>query len=295
MSFKTPVRDAATVILVRKSRLAPFEVFLMRRHRAQSFMGGAFVFPGGTADPADAFPEDHQFENNHAFLTSLDRMTQGGISRDRAKSLFTTAIRETFEEAGVLFARSPGKPPGHEGVLDGMAVDSARKQIHDQVVGLDDIIKAQGLLLAPEALLPYARWITPEMEKKRFDTWFFIARMPEGQKPAHDDVELVDSCWMTPASALAQNDAGRLHLMPPTLKTLLELQAFESAEQLFSTVGTKQILPILPQAMGDEIRFGVKLPHDPEYTITAYKQLPRPAEPSRILIKDGRWSVERPS
>jgi hypothetical protein len=138
-------------------------------------------------------------------------------------------------------------------------------------------------------MVPYSHWITPEVESKRFDTRFFIARMPTDQAPIHDALEMTTSTWMTPTEALNRHKTGEIILMPPTLKTLEELTDFSSIDLVFSETCRKQIQPILPQAFFEDKGFGVKLPHDPEYSLPYYKQSPRPMEASRIVMIGDQW------
>ena len=286
------VRNAATVILVRDTHNPPFEIFLMRRHRKQSFMGGAFVFPGGVYEPDDGmFSREYVSFDKKEIQASLERITAGGISPGIARGLFVTAIRETFEESGILFARRNTGTPESLAFQDLAKWNTYRKQLHNGIKDLTGIARLENIIFAPQALVPYARWITPQIETKRFDTWFFIANLPQHQTPSHDDVELVDSMWVTPKEALLKNDQKKILLMPPTLKTITELAAFSSIEQLFNTLAGKALTPILPQAMVSEKTRGVLLPHDPEYGISDYKQAARPEEPSRIILEDGKWTL----
>jgi hypothetical protein len=157
-----------------------------------------------------------------------------------------------------------------------------------------ELAKKEGLVFAVRGLTPYARWITPEPQKKRFNTRFFLARLPEGQEASHDEVELVTSLWIAPGRALERQAREELMLMPPTLKTLEELLEFDTLDGLFSAADEKRLYPILPQPFQAEGGFGVMLPHDPEYRIPGHKQPPRPGETSRVVMKDGRWRTEKP-
>ena len=142
-------------------------------------------------------------------------------------------------------------------------------------------------MLFPDTLIPYAHWITPEFEKKRFSTRFFLAKMPSGQTPVADAMELTESLWVSPQKALEMHRRKEIILMPPTFKTVEELSAFEDIDELFSAAKTKFIYPILPQLAGKIL----KLPHDPEYSIDEYKRPVNLGKPSRILIEDGVWKT----
>ncbi len=160
-------------------------------------------------------------------------------------------------------------------------------------MSLIDLAQAEDICFRIDLLRPYAHWITPQVESKRFDTRFLLARMPSNQIPVHDSIELTDSLWITPADALVRQKAGELLLMPPTLKTMEELADFSSVDQLFTEAASREIQPILPQTFTTSDGFGVKLPHDPEYTLTDFKLPPRPDEPSRIVMVNGRWQTVR--
>ena len=286
------LRNAATVILVRDRAEGPYEIFLMRRHRNQAFMGGAFVFPGGRLDDGDCHPalRDHLFGPAPEAL--LERLQEPMLPESSARGLHLAAVREMFEEAGVLFAVDiSGTVLNFQEPETARRFAAYREILHRGEMTLLDLAVREGIRFALELLLPYAHWMTPEIESKRFDTRFFLARLPEGQKAVHDEAELMASVWMTPAQALAEHEAGRIVLMPPTLKTVEELRAFRTTDELFRAVAGRAIPPILPQVftMGDE--FGVKLPFDPEYTLAAFKLPLRPGETSRIVSRKGIWAT----
>ena len=152
---------------------------------------------------------------------------------------------------------------------------------------MTEIAQKENILLFPDALIPYAHWITPEFEKKRFNTLFFLAKLPPGQTPLADAMELTESLWVTPQKALEMHRQKEIILMPPTLKTIEELSAFRNINELFSATQKKIIYPILPQLAGNIL----KLPHDPEYSIDAYKRPANLNEPSRILVENGVWKT----
>ncbi len=288
------IRDAATVILVRESDRTPFEIFLMRRHGSQSFMGGAFVFPGGRLDEDDCDPELAEYTRNFSLSEANQRLQEPELPEKTARGLYFAAIRETFEESGVLAAFDSS---GHlmdfsEGERAGRFA-AYRLKLHQKTLSLKELAQKENIRYALDLLTPYSHWITPDIEKKRYDTRFFLMRQPKGQFPVHDTIELTQSLWITPASALEQQRKGQILLMPPTLKTMEELNKFQTVNQLFTAAAAGAIDTILPQGFAFDGGFGVKLPHDPEYTIAAYKQRPRPDETSRIIMKDGRWRAQQ--
>lgn len=290
-SDRTP-RAAATVILLRDQADGPYEVFLMRRGRNQAFMGGAYVFPGGSLDQADTDPELAVCIGGLDAADARRLLQETDLPDVAALGLFVAAIRETFEEAGVLLARD----------LDGNTVDLSapetaarfagyRPELHESRMSLAELARREGLLYAPDLLTPYSHWITPQIESRRFDTRFFLARLPEGQAPAHDRMELTDSRWLSPAFALAEHAAGRIVLMPPTLKTVEEMLAFPDIGQLFAAARSQPIPTILPDAFWTAGSFGIRLPHDSEYTLAAAQPY-HPGGSTRIVMEDGIWKTK---
>lgn len=222
--------EAATIVLLRDAVDGP-EVFLQRRGAGASFMAGAYVFPGGTVDDTDrAMPPE--------LVTTPD-------ADDLAMRI--AAIREAFEEAGILLGIRAGEPITADWLATGSAM-GARTRLHDRSDPFDwrDWLAAEGVVLSTDALTTTSRWITPEAEPRRFDTWFFLARAPEGQDPDHDEVEMVDSLWARPADALADADRGRVVLVPPTRKNLEALVPFASAAEALGRAGNPSPTPILP-------------------------------------------------
>ncbi len=286
--------DSATVILTRESTKGQFQVFLMRRHRGQDFMGGAFVFPGGRLDDGDCDPDLLRYTTGFTAADARNGLQAPDLPEATALGLYFAALRETFEESGILLA--------YDGT--GQTIDLAegetagrfaqyRLQIHDQSVSLCEMAEKEGISYALDLLTPYSHWITPEIESKRFSTRFFLASKPPEQIPFHDTIEMTNSIWLTPAAALEQQKAGKILLMPPTLKTLEELNEYDTQNELFRHARSRRIQTILPEAFVTDDGFGVKLPHDPEYGIEAHKQSPRPEETSRIVMRDGMWRAER--
>jgi len=169
-------RDAATVILLRQA--PELEAFLLRRTRVLEFAPGACVFPGGSVDERDADPAIG--ETAWAGPSPADLGDQLGIAADRARGLVCAAVRETFEESGVLLA---GSSPT-DLVRDGEVLAEDRRRLLDGSVSLGGLLGRRGLVLRADLLTPWARWITPEVSPRRFDTWFFAAALPPGQTAA---------------------------------------------------------------------------------------------------------------
>jgi 8-oxo-dGTP pyrophosphatase MutT (NUDIX family) len=289
---KQAPRDAATVILLRDRAERPYEVFLMRRHWDQAFMGGAYVFPGGRLDDTDADPELAACIGGFSAADAKRLLQEMDLPEATALGLFVAAIRETFEEAGVLLARD-----AYGSLVDLSDPETAarfscyRLELHEGRLTLAELVRRERLIFAPDHLIPYSHWITPEIESRRFNTRFFLARLPEGQVPDHDRMELTESSWMTPAFALAEHEAGRIVLMPPTIKTIEELLSFPNTAQLFAAARLQRIWTILPEAFRTADGFGIRLPHDSEYTLAACKQRPHPGGSTRIVMEGGIWKT----
>jgi 8-oxo-dGTP pyrophosphatase MutT (NUDIX family) len=205
-----PARLAATILLVRDGVRA-LEVFMVQRHHQIDFARGAMVFPGGSIDPED---RDPRVRANARGLDDLD----GDAAAVRAG-----AIRETFEECGVLLAR----PRGSEALLGAARLSELearyRAELQADRIGIGELAESEGLELACDLLVPFAHWVTPEFMPKRFDTWFFLVPAPADQVALHDGEESVDSLWTTPDAALADRAAGRRTIIFPTLLNLRKL------------------------------------------------------------------------
>ncbi|PKN71289.1 MAG: NUDIX hydrolase [Deltaproteobacteria bacterium HGW-Deltaproteobacteria-12] len=282
------VRDAATVILVRTINDDSWELFLARRHRRQSFMAGAFVFPGGQLEESDCQPECSSLISQADSLHPQDLLQDKSLSPDRARGFFIAAIRETFEEAGIILAGdNSGNFITFQQKETLVRFAAHRRALSTGEISFAEILRQEKILLFPHALIPFSHWITPEGEKKRFDTRFFLAALPRGQETVSDNTELTEFLWATPQNALRMHFSREIILMPPTLKTVLELAQFATVERLFAAAKKRLLYPILPQIFEQ----GVKLPHDPEYGLDGYRRPANPEEPCRIIAEDGVWQA----
>jgi len=258
-------RDAATVVLLRQA--PDLEAFLLRRTRALEFAPGACVFPGGSVDERDADPAIG--ETAWAGPSPADLGDQLGISADRARGLVCAAVRETFEESGVLLA---GTSPT-DLVRDGAVLARDRGRLLDGSVSLGELLGRRGLVLRADLLTPWARWITPEVSPRRFDTWFFAAALPPGQLAAlaagpaaqPDPGESDSGTWMSPAGALEAARAGRITLLPPTAVTLAELAAHQDVASILAQRRT--ITPLLPRVIVEEERAWLAMPQAVHYPL----------------------------
>ncbi|MFG1775076.1 NUDIX domain-containing protein [Micromonospora sp. NPDC049048] len=207
-------RVAATVLLLRPAG-DDFEVYLIRRVAAMAF-GGMYAFPGGGVDPSDS-----QAHLDWAGPTPAGWGERLGLTPEAAQAVVCAAAREVFEEAGVLLAG----PDAHTvvGDVSGDDWEADRVALEQRRVGFADLLARRGLTLRSDLLLPWSRWITPEFEPRRFDTYFFVALLPEGQRTRDVSGEADHTLWVRPADAVARAEAGELTMLPPTLMNLAQV------------------------------------------------------------------------
>lgn len=236
-------KDAATVILLRDGAQG-LEVFLQRRVAGMAFAGGMTVFPGGGVDSRDADasiswsgPEPEQWARWF------------GCPEPLARALVCAAVREMFEESGVLLAGN-----GTGALADTMPYQRDRAALVAREQSLAGFLAARGLTLRTDLLRPWADWITPEQEPRRYDARFFVAALPPGQRADGATTEAERSGWQRPAEALADAEAGRSMLMPPTWVTLTEIG--EHATVADALAAQRQVSPVEPKLIreGNSIR-----------------------------------------
>lgn len=246
MTAERPVEpvDASTVILVRHGFPVgePWQCFMVRRHVQSEFAADVFVFPGGKVDPEDRNPEIANYIRSH------DRPNGDGEDvRITWLALKVTAVRELFEEAGVLLANgSDGTPIRFAGPFAGKYA-AYRRQVHAGRLSMLDLARAEQLCFAGDRLHPFSRWITPETLPRRFDTRFFVAFMPAGQEPLHDATETTDSVWIAPAEALRRFRQGDFPLVFATEKHLERMTKFHSIEELIDATSGADLRPVVPR------------------------------------------------
>lgn len=264
------VRPAATVMLVRDVTGAgadadgDIEVFMMRRTTKAAFAGGMYVFPGGAVDPADGTDDVSRLCDG---ITDAEASHRLGIESG-GLAYWIAAIRECFEEAGVLLARLDG---GATLRFDDTAVaerfEVFRRQVHSGDLGIVALCRDEGLRLETDGIFYVSNWITPFGETRRFDTRFFVASAPADQVPLHDDHETVDSLWVRPRTALEQARAGELLMLPPTMASLAFLAAHRSTRSVLAAAGAidapPPILPKIKFANGRMV--ALLMPGDPGY------------------------------
>ncbi|MFZ4519669.1 MAG: NUDIX hydrolase [Microthrixaceae bacterium] len=258
-----PVRDAATVMLVRDGDDG-LEVCLMQRNLDSDFVGGAMVFPGGGLDEADAFPAAYArcAGRGDAEASRLLDLPADGLS------YWVAVVRESFEEAGVLLARTASGDPVD---LADEAL-AARCREHRRAVDtgertLAEVLEEEDLYVAAGDIHYFSRWITPLGAPRRYDTRFFVAAAPGDQEVTHDDRELIGTHWSTPAAALARQEAGEITLIFPTVRSLVALDRFATAgEVLAHSASLARVEPVLPTITESPDGVRIVLPGDPEHT-----------------------------
>ncbi|MCB1646510.1 MAG: NUDIX domain-containing protein [Pseudomonadales bacterium] len=225
----TPL-PAATILMLRDGE-AGLEVFMVVRHHQIDFASGALVFPGGKVDEGDAAVRHR--------CRGVDE------ADDVTVSLQAGAIREAFEECGILLARKLGS----DSLIDGTtlaALEHYREKLHQNEISLTEFLEAEDLELACDLLQPYAHWITPPMMPKRFDTWFYLAVAPEDHLAVHDGTESVDSIWISPREALAGAESGKYTVIFPTLRNVEMLADSDSVADAMQAAANRNIVSVLP-------------------------------------------------
>jgi len=253
-----PARDSATVMLVRDGSEG-LEVFMLERHLQSDFAGGAYVFPGGTVDARDLDAEASGFLDGPALPGASAHID---APPDTALGFYLCAIRETFEEAGVLLARRSGEPVRFDDAAEEKRFAVYRDEFNARGGSLTELATKEHLRYAGDLLHYYARWITPEFAPKRYDARFFVATMPAGQVPLHDDVETTASTWIRPGDALSQAREGLFSIIFPTRKTLESLEEFSSADEVIASTHGKDVPAVLPTVVLAGGQAKVVLPGD---------------------------------
>ena len=268
----TPL-PAATVTLLRDTGLGP-EVLMLQRNFQSGFMPGMYMFPGGALDPEDYGREATSLceRLDDRTASSVLKLGSGGLA------YWIAAIRESFEEAGILLAR--------EGDGDLVALDDpgvvARFRAHRHALNAGErsfvaLVASEGLRLAVEELVYFSHWITPVGAPRRYDTRFFLAHAPSGQEPLHDNVEAINQAWVRPEVALAAPARGEFSMRTPTVKTLETFARYRSVDELTAALRTLEEIPaMLPRITKDGRRL---LPGEPGY------------EEAASVEGQGKWEI----
>ena len=236
-------RPAATIVLMRDGDEGP-EILLLRRSHRSGFVPGAWVFPGGRVDRSDA----HQ-----ALVDRVDGMTPERVAQrldladtDEAMAYLLAALREAFEETGILVAhRADGSHPPAAAESD--EVEALRNAVLEDRMSFAEALDRLECRIDGEAVAYAAHWITPEVEPRRYDARFFAAAVPSDSEAVVDPREMTDAVWLTPDAALSRFHAGELPLVFPTIKTLEQLGEFSSVDEALHVLEERDVPPIMPR------------------------------------------------
>ncbi len=271
----TPLASS-TVILLRDEGGAagPFSVLMLKRHGSITFPG-VHAFPGGVLDAADA----------HAAGASLPAEQRWappdeGDAPPDALPYWVAALRELFEEVGILLAHRGGR------LVEGPLTDdllALRPRLHAREP-FGALLSGLGLVAATDRVYSFARWVTPKVNPRRFDTRFLVARAPAGQEPVIDGTETVAAEWLTPQAALEAYEAARIELIPPTVRTLDDLARFPSVDAVLADARRRIVRAASPDIMASGGEPSMTYPDN-----TGQVGLP----PRRLVLRDGRWRPVR--
>jgi 8-oxo-dGTP pyrophosphatase MutT (NUDIX family) len=271
----TAPRDAATVVMLRDAPQG-MEVFLLKRHGLSDVLGGAYVFPGGKVDPRDAAldPTQHLDQSAQALHATLN---EPAIDTAMAASLYVAALREAFEESGVLFAEG----------ADATLAEKASTMLREGLK-FDELLARLQLRLQTRSVLPWSRWVTPKLasvSKKRFDTRFFVSAVPMDQSARHDNHEATESVWLSPRAALTQYWEGQIELAPPQIMSLSHLARHGSVDSVMAQARSRKPPTIEPEPFDAE---GIRIlcyPGDERHSVRE-RALPGP---TRLHYRNKRF------
>jgi len=261
MSDRAPVQpvEAATVILVREpsDRARGWECFMVRRHVRSDFAADVFVFPGGKVDPADRDP---------GLLEVLD--PDAGMENDDGGGtawlgLRVAALRELFEEAGVILARETADGRSTESLS--ASRELARSNLQSGRLTMLQVAREFGWCLDVMQLHPFSRWITPDTLPRRYDTHFFVARLPAGQEPLHDAIETTASLWISPSDALERAERGDFPLVFATEKHLERMARYSAIDELIAATTPADLEAVMPRIIERDGTTAFLLPGDEGY------------------------------
>jgi recombination protein RecT len=233
---------AATAVLVRDTDAVP-ELLLLKRHRAAGFVPGAWVFPGGKVDPADADPE----------LVDL----LGQTPRGPPAPYWVALVREVFEETGVLLARRPDAAAARAGAVGTAELEHWRAALLADSATLRDVLLALDARPDMSRVVYCSHWITPVAEPRRYDTRFFLAELPAGGVHSIDEREMSDALWITARAALDRFTRGTLPMVFPTVKTIQRLADYSGVDQMLADFRAQDVPPIMPRLVRTDEGVGI--------------------------------------
>ncbi|MFF4347499.1 NUDIX hydrolase [Streptomyces sp. NPDC001530] len=266
----TPVtpKRAATVMLLKDTEDTPV-VHMLRRRASMAFAGGAYAYPGGGVDPRD---DEHQIR--WAGPTRAWWAKRLDVDGTAAQAIVCAAVRETYEEAGVLLAGPT--PDTVVGDTTGEEWEADRAALVARDLSFAEFLDRRGLVLRSDLLGVWTRWITPEFETRRYDTWFFVAALPEGQRTRNASTEADRTVWIRPAHAADGYDKGELLMMPPTIATLRQLIPYDSAADVLAAAPARDLTAVLAKARLENGEVVLSWPGHDEFT----KRIPTGGAPA---------------
>jgi 8-oxo-dGTP pyrophosphatase MutT (NUDIX family) len=284
---------ASSVILVRDTPQGGVETFLVKRHGESSFMGGLYAFPGGKVEASDSSDELFDCVEGLSRDAAQDCLGAGEASVIAA-AYWIAAIREVFEEVGVLFARdAAGNPLRFEDEEKQQRFERYRGLLFTKEISFNQLLQQEHLTLMVPQLFYYEHWITPVARPIRYDTYFFLAEIPAGQTPSIDYHEINEGLWQRIVVALEENTRGARPLTPPALCMLHGLQSFSSVHAIKEFCRTKRMSdPIVPLLTTIDGRETILLPADALYTAGSGESAMHKStfpRPQRLVLKEGRW------
>jgi 8-oxo-dGTP pyrophosphatase MutT (NUDIX family) len=268
LSTVPALTEAATVIVLREHDTS-IEVLMTRRHANLSFMGGMWVFPGGSLAASDSAEAAHRliYDPDRFVCSSMCDSQGTKLDPQHCRSLAIAACRETFEESGLLLARHHDGTPCNPELA--ARLQAQRLAVIKQPSLFVDLLLQEQLRLDVESLLYWAHWITPSAVSRRFDTRFFIVAAPHAQQASTDTREATEHCWMSPAQLLAAHARGEMALPHPTETNLIELddclRSHTTVAALLQAQRQRQVPPILPKVVDLQQQRMVVMPWDPDY------------------------------
>ncbi len=266
-------RDAATVVMLRDDDERGLEVFLLKRHGLSDVLGGAYVFPGGKLDANDSEVDAERHLDQSPAQLHL-ALAEPALTVAKAQGLFVAAVREAFEESGVLFTTNP------------QSLDAIQRSATTSP--FNQMLSMHSLQLETSALVPWSRWITPRMPSitnKRFDTRFFVAAVPADQQARHDNHEATESIWVSPRLALEQYWAGQIELAPPQIMSLAHLARHTNVKGVLEAARNQRPPLVLPETFDENGKRVLCYPGDHQHSVPA-RALPGP---TRLLYRKGRF------
>ena len=253
-------RDAATVVLLRPGPGGP-ETYLLRRQVSMAFAGGMCVFPGGGVDPRD-FDDELVDRGLWAGPSPSEWAERLGCGEPKARALVCAAVRETFEESGVLLAG-----PGADDVVadtTGDVWEADRVALETRELSLTAFLEDRSLVLRTDLLGAWSGWLTPVFEPRRYRTWFFVARLPEGQVTRDVSSESSSVTWAGALDAVEQVERGEIFMLPPTWLTCLDVAQYADPDAVLDEAHGRRVEMFMPEVVTDGADFILSTP--PRYT-----------------------------